>query len=483
MKRKRGEGHGRGGGAPIPHAGLPHGIRRAHDSAARHLGDALCLYESGRPQGAIPSAVLSIEESVKGICLAAARRRGRGASADEWRKLQDHKLKLQNAQRWVEEGLGWDCIVEASRLHISSASRPLFGARPVSKDGALAHMGDIYRATQGLQSIKKMASYDNWNAAHGAWDTFGHLPEGAQGALAVHVLHLASLYHDLLVHGAGGALGQPCAIACTGLGRVPGNPFVSASGGIILEAMLQTGTVAQQAYHVNRDIFLKCRRVALRHGDYHDAHPLVKAMSMAIRAHKEATDAKDGHYAYYADDSVQTYDGRATMFAFLIVSREGETLKLEKACINDEICDPHDSRIGAILETELAIDRLPGKEAPLSAYSEAFSSMGLKIRKLADEEICPALENARRMDENGQLACLPQGMVDSIRQATREGWDDLDPDVRVSIATMYVADPTVIVLSSHPDSVRKFKIRQAVWQTLCLQKAMHEGRAGPGGGP
>lgn len=479
MKRTRGAAHRRGGAAPIPHAKLPQGIRLSHDNAARHLGDALCLYDAKRPQGAIPSAVLSVEESIKGICLAASRRRGGGVPASEWRPLQDHRLRLLSAKRWVEEGLDRDCVAEACARHMRDPSRPPFGAGPAPETGAPDHLGRVYRATQGLQSIKKMAAYDAWNAAHGAWDTFGHLPEGAQEALAVNVLHLAALYHDLLVRGAGGSLGQPCAIACPGLRRMPGDPFVVASGGTILGAMLQTGTVAQQAYHVNRDTFLKCRRVALKHGDYHNAHPFVKAMTMAV---SERDKGREGRCAYYADDSVQTHGGRATMFAFLIVSMEGETLKLEKACINGEICDPHDSRLGAILETELVIDRLPGRDVPLSAFSEAFSRLGIGVRKLGDEEIGPALENARRMADNGQLAHFPQDMVDSIRNATVEGWDTLDSDVRNAVAIMHVADPTVVVLCSHPDSVRKYVVRQAIWQTMCLQKEIHGGRDAPKAG-
>lgn len=483
MERKRGARPQRDAAAPIPHDSLPQGIRRAHDSAARHLGDALCLYEAKRFQGAVTPAVLSIEESIKGICLAAARRRGGGVPADESLLLLGHGPKLLNARRWVGEGVGKDCVAEACARHIRATSIPLFGARPVSANGAMGHMDAVSRATQGLQSVKKMSAYDNWNAAHGAWDTFGHLSEDAQDALAVYILHLAALYHDLLVHGAGGSLGAPCAVACAGLAGMPGNPLAAASGGTILNAMLQTGTVAQQAYHTNRDVLLKCRRVALRHGDYHNAHPLVKAMSRAVRAHKEAKGAKYGYCAYYADDSVQTYGGRATMFALVIVSGEGNLLKLEKACINGEVCDPHDSRIAAILETELAIDRMPGKEAPLSAFSEAFSKLGIGVRKLGDGEIGPALENARRMAENGQLAYFPRDMVDAIRHATVEGWDGLDSDVRNAVAIMYVADPTVVVLCSHPDFVRKFQIRQTIWQTLCAPKATRGEGAVPGAGP
>jgi len=479
MKGKRRQGAGRDPNAFIPHSATPRGIRRAHDNAARHLEDALCLYGAKRYQGTIPSAVLSLEESIKGMCFAAAHRKGGGVPASEWRMLQDHKHRLRNAKRWAEE-LGKDAIVAACARHIHDTTYSLHGTRQASKGDALAHFDRVSMAASGLQSLKKMATYDNWNATHGAWDTFDHLQEREQDDLAVYVLSLAVLYHDLLVHGARGALEGPCARACGFLGTMPGNPFTAASGRIVLDAMLQTGTVAQHSYHVNKYIFLKCRRVALAHGDYHNAHPFVKTMSMALTATKEP---KDGHYAYYADDSAQTHDGKATMFAFLIVSKEGQLFRIEKVCINGEICDAHDSRIGAILDTELVIDRHRGPEAPLSALGEAFSQLGTAVRKLGDGEVGPALENARRMAGNGQLAHFPQDMVDSIRHATEGDWDGLDSGVRNAVAVLYVADPEVIVLSSHPDYVGKYKIRGTIWDILCSQKAIHEGKAMPWDNP
>jgi len=475
-KRRTGGHHGR----PIPRSKIPPGIRRAHDNAERHLGDALCLYKAKRFPSAIPSAVLSLEESIKGMCLAAAHRKGGGVPASEWSLLDSHKFKLQNARRWAENGLDRDALVAACERHIHNTAHPLFGARPVSEHDALRHIDYVSRATLGLQPIKKMSTYENWNAVHGAWDTFGHLPEDAQDSLAVYVMHLAVLYHDLLAHSSGGMLGPSCARACGGLERIPGNPFSAASGRIVLDAMLATGTAAQYAYHITQDIFLKCRRVALLHGDYDNLHPFVNAMTLALSMLKEE---QDGTYPCIATDASQTYGGNPMMWACLVVSREGGAVRFEELTINGDTCKAHDSRIGAILETELVIDRLPGSEAPLSAFSEAFSKLGIKVRKLKDEEAGLALENAQRMAENGQLAHFPPDMVDSIRHATREGWDELAPDIRSLIASMYVADPTVVVLSGYTDPIRKYKIRLGIWQTLCAQKAIHEGRASPWASP
>lgn len=475
-RRKKGRRHG----APIPHSEIPRGLRRIHENAARHFGDALCLYEAKRPQGAIPSLVLSIEESLKGMCLAAARRRGGGVPAHEWSRLQDHRFKLLNAKRWAEGSLDGEGLVRACARHIHGTAHPLFGKRPVSAGDALGHIADVSRTTLGLQSLKKMSTYDNWNAAHGAWDTFGHLPEDAQEALVAYVLRLAVLYHDLLVHGSGGVLGPPCAKTCACLSDAPGDQFSAASGRIILDAMLDTGTVAQFAYQITRNILLKGRRVALSHKDYDNLHPFVNAMTLALAVQKEKG---DGIYPCVSTDASQTYEGGVMMWACLVVSKEDNALKFEELTINGDVCKAYDSRIGAILDTELVIDRLPGKEAPLSAFSEAFSKLGIKVRKLRDEEIGFALENAHKMAKNGQLVHYPPDMVESITNATVDGWNDMDPDVRSVVASMYVADPTVVVLSGYTDPMRKYKIRVGVWQTLCAQKAIYEGRAAPRAGP
>ena len=142
-------------------------------------------------------------------------------------------------------------------------------------------------------------------------------------------------------------------------------------------------------------------------------HPIIKAIFLATSGITETSE--DGNYYGIADDSDQTYEGKPMMYSIAIVSKKEDVLTIEKITINEKEYSANDKIIEQILETETIIEKHAGKEIPLEKMHEAYSKIGMKLRKLKDSEIEETLSESKQIIEQNKFKASPE-MISKMKE-------------------------------------------------------------------
>ena len=81
----------------------------------------------------------------------------------------------------------------------------------------------------------------------------------------------------------------------------------------------------------------------------------------------------DGNYVGAADDADQTYSGKPRMVATAVIKKENKQLTIEEITINGNKHYTTDKIIEDIFETEIIIEKYPGKEILMENMHQAFA--------------------------------------------------------------------------------------------------------------
>ncbi len=465
-----------GGGTLIPCSKIPPCVRRVYGNGVRHFDDALCLYGARRMQGAIASLVLSVEEHLKGLYLAAAHRGGRGISDAEWGNLQEHDFKLHKVRPKVDRSLDREALVAACGQYALNTMDPLTAMRSADSASAARCNNEIAQITPTLRLLARACTYHNWSRKNSGWDTFGLLPEDAQGAIAVHVLHIAKFYRDLLLSSAGEWMGLPRHRAPDDTCQLPKSPLGSCTGRAFLKILQETRSVSSCAHEMTSRILDMCARAMPARVDDASLHPLVRAVRLCA---SEPPLPGNAVRTRTADDAAQTRDEPPAMRVSVSMSTQNGLRRIERVTINQTPCSVYDGRIPIVLAAEAVIGREPGPDVPLPALGELLSRLGITPYGFRDRDIWQALANARGMLDGGRLRGYPARIVDSIRSATVENWRGVDPQARHVMAALLVSDPTAIELGEPAGPMPKHMARRLVWDALCAQKSVYDGGGAP----
>ena len=104
------------------------------------------------------------------------------------------------------------------------------------------------------------------------------------------------------------------------------------------------------------------------------------------------------------------------MSSIAIVSKKEGVLTIEKITINEKEYSANDKIIEQILETETIIEKHAGKEIPLEKMHEAYSKIGMKLRKLKDSEIEEALSESKQIIEQNKFKASPE-MISKMKES------------------------------------------------------------------
>jgi len=200
---------GQGGAAPpvfMGRAGMRAGATCAQRDARRLLEDALLLYGRGRFRGAIRLAVLSIEESLKGISLGIELAGQETLTREKWESLKRHGYKLRHVPGLIASGVEDGCR-DGARAH---GAREVWDARAGGQ--AIARVCTVRNAlrtkwlVRNLHHVKEMCMYEEWDGG-GSMRRAWNLDDGESGDVATFVLELARLHYEMLREGVAFALG------------------------------------------------------------------------------------------------------------------------------------------------------------------------------------------------------------------------------------------------------------------------------------
>ena len=117
---------------------------------------------------------------------------------------------------------------------------------------------------------------------------------------------------------------------------------------------------------------------------------------------------------------IQTHEGKPMMRCVSIINKNDKIAKIERIMINRNEYSINDKIIQQILKTELVIDTQMGKEISLEKNPSCLFQIGLKIRKLRDNEIKPAIDNAISMIDEGKMEGITDKVKAQIKLTTKQ---------------------------------------------------------------
>lgn len=471
-----------------PHVGV--GMYLILKNSKRLFDDAKFLYDGKRFHNAIPLFIISIEESLKAHEISNKLRKRQSISNDEWSKLQDHKHKLNFVPNFMIENL--ENMSEEELVKIAKETQTEqyipYLRQIIQKNKAEA------KITSQLQFLKEKCLYQNWNKEFCEWDEFDHLSVEQQEDLAffimkraekhLHELHFGIEFAVNVIRRDGGTLTELIHpkynefreiknfdTKLDNIDSLIGDFPKYHRGEKIMESLLAKKAFGVVDQIISNSIIKKCLNLVQKDDlDNWYPHPIIKAIFIATSGITK--NSEDGNYYGISGDADQTYSGESMMTAIAIVSKKENIIKIEKLVINDKEYDINDKIIEQILETEIVIEKHSGKEIPLEKMHEAYSKIGMKVRKLRDSEIESALTGINTKIDEGTLRGVSDDIISKIRSTTKDNWEKLDPNVRSIIAMglpTYEPENNTMIMTGYIDPIPKFKVRGLLHETLVMQ--------------
>lgn len=469
------------------------GMYLSRQNAKRQFDDAKFLYNNSKFQSAIPIFILSLEEALKSHELSIKFRKQQHISKKDWVNLQQHKHKLNYIA---------DFVIENMESMNDETAKDI--AKELGQEEFLSHRSEILNLNKGEKSItihfqflKERCLYQNWNEEFKEWDDFEHLDSNQKENLAYFVMKRAEIqlgqldlaielsvrvirrdwfmikdlefpkYNDLR---------DPKNFETKIDHNIVDDYFKYHKGLGILESLIVKKAFAVIDQIQTHGLIGKCLKLAKKSGpDNWCPHPAIKSIFLAMAIMGKA--GKDGKYAGLSGDGDQTISGNPIMYSMSGVSIQKGILKVDVIMINGENYSADDKIIEQILQTEMIIDAIPGKTIPLEKMHAALAEVGLKMRKLKDIEIEPAIKNAISMVEHGHYQGISDEIMQKIKQVTKKNWDYQDPTLRSMIGSAFarniVKDENTIIMTGQYDPLEKFKVRGMILQMLLSRNELN----------
>jgi len=182
---------------PIDPVSAYAGVLGTRGNARRLFNDALLLHGRERFRGAIPLAILAIEESLKGVELGASFRRLRDIPIEEQKWMTSHKHKLGHVPGRDVEIMEDELMRDFHAVLVREGKAPHEGGRPVSLENIAEGTRRRRDLVKNLQHVKEMCVYEGWDAEAGSWRSLDIDDDEAE-ALSVFVLAIAMEHYDEL---------------------------------------------------------------------------------------------------------------------------------------------------------------------------------------------------------------------------------------------------------------------------------------------
>ena len=469
------------------------GVYLTRKNAKRVFTDAKFLYDNQQFQSAIPLFIISIEESLKAQELSIKFEKKQAITQKDWSNLQNHKYKLSH---------NYDFMIENIESANDQTTKEI--ARELGHKNMLQYKSDILdfllvqkSHMSQFQFLKEKCLYQNWNKEFSEWDGFDYITSGQKEDLAYYIMKQAEIQLKLLELSIEMAvyvirrdsfmikdlefptyneLRHPQDFETKSAPNSIDDYFKYYRGLKIFESLIMKKSFAIIDQIITHELIRKCLKlIPTNNLDDWYPHPMIKSIYFAMAALREGS--KDGNYTGYSDDADQTHDGKPMMYCASIINKNDKIAKIERIMINGNEYSINDKIIHQILKMELVIDTQIGKEISLEKTHLAYSKIGLKIRKLRDNEIKPAIDNAISMIDEGKMERITDKVKAQIKLTTKQNWNDQDVMIRSIIGSCFasniVRDQNTLVMTGHYDPLEKFKVRGMILQILILRNDMN----------
>lgn len=202
----RRQGRGAGPEWHISPAYVRRGAVYAQVDARRMLESALLLFGKKRFRGAIRLAILSIEESLKGVSLRVAAGEQRALTDEDWRRLMDHWHKLVDIPVMMAAGAERDVAVGARTHVVREVWEASTGRQAIARVCTVGNARLVQGLVSNLQRVKEMCTYEECDLGRSMQGTWG-MDDAESESVAALVLELARVHCEMLRGGTAFALG------------------------------------------------------------------------------------------------------------------------------------------------------------------------------------------------------------------------------------------------------------------------------------
>ena len=475
------------------HMGI--GMYYCLENTKRHFKDGKILYDCKKFQSAIPIFIICIEEAFKTIELATKLRKRESMSKRDWKNLQDHNHKLNHMNDQSIEIL--DKMPNDDREELKKT----VGINKIDVDRLVNGFKFEKIIISNLQRLKERCLYQNWIEKQNDWDDFTDIKLEHKEDLAYYIMEQASTHVTKMHYSIEHAINVMRRNGAT-LDATPYPTYTEYRKEKDYETKIFNLIMDDQPkYDRGRNIMLgfikfkiinavdvistdkiikKWIKIMKENNNFEYLHPLINAVFMGIAS---TENKPDGIYLGVAGDADQTYGGKPMMSAIAVIKKENSQLTIEEVTINGNKHYTTDKIIEQIFDTEIIIEKYPGKEILMENMHQAFAEIGFKIHKATTDEIESALVKCKKMIKAGEIESVlvefknmikfgdQKNIITKIDNAKKENWEDLDPEIRLLI---YVIggpvnfDPKTILMPLRVESLRKFKVRNIVYNTLKL---------------
>ena len=469
------------------------GMYLVRQNANKIFQDAKFLYDNQRFQTAIPIFVNSIEESLKSQEMAIKFGKKQSISSNEWDKLRLHKHKLTHIANFVIENT--ESMSDETTKNVSKELG--FDEKMFEHRNEIIVINKGEKNTESyFQKLKEFCLYQNWNVEFKEWDEFDRLKSEQKEDLAYYIMKKAEIHlHQLdmgiemevyvirrdffmikdLEFPTYNELREPKNFE-TRAYALELDHFKFHRGLRILESLMIKKAFAVIDQIMTMDLIKSINLPSMEDIDNWEPHPIVRAIFVANTSQGK----EDGNYAGVSRDADLTKSGEPQMLTFVGINKKDGITTIEKIMINGNEFSVNDKVIEQIMKTETVIDAHPGKEIPLEKMHQALAKIGLKMRKLRDNEIQPAIDNAlSMMDSDWKIEGITEEIIEQIKSVTKQNWENADPNIRAMISSFYgrhiIKDEDTIVMSGPYDPIEKFKVRGMIYQMLMSRNEMNIG--------
>ena len=470
------------------HVGL--GMYYCLKNTKRHFEDGKILYDCKKFQSAIPIFIICIEEAFKTIEFATKFRKFESMSKIDWKNLQDHNHKLNYMNDQSIEILD----------KMPNDDREKLKKTVINDQIDFDRLIDEFKFEKiiiaNLQRLKERCLYQNWVKKENNWDDFTDLKLEHKEDLAYYIMEQAHMYLSKMHYSIEHAINIIRRNDIV-LDDAPYPTYTEYRQVEDYETKIYNIVIDEQSkYHRGRNIMLgfikfkiinavdiintdkiikKLRKIMKENNNCQYLHPLINAVFIGMTITKNKP---DGNYVGVADDADQTYSGKPRMVATAVIKKENKQLTIEEITINGNKHYTTDKIIEDIFETEIIIEKYPGKEILMENMHQAFAKIGFKIHKATTDEIESALSKCKKMIKTGEIESALFGFKNTIKSeerkdiitkidnAKKENWENLDAKIRSSIYAIGGPnnfDSKTIPMSLRVESLRKFKVRNIIY--------------------
>lgn len=476
--------------------------------ALRTYDDAKFMYDNSKFTSSIVHSITTIEESQKAIELAVKMRKRQTITKELWSRMKTHKHKLTSSKKFILETLE-----KESQSNLQKISKKLPPeAQKLSIDGLKKIVKNENHVYAFFQKIKEKCQYLDWDEQTNSWDDFDNLDESKRQDVSYYFVMTAAselnycqncIEHAINVMRRDGLKGfayntdpektiltyseyrDPKDFDCIKKPDVPitniDETRYSRGHEIVKKFIAIRGSINELHQAYTGDLLRNVLILLNKQSDFEVyPHPIIRAAMLCLSMTKNEYEQNPQSFdtekrmSGLSGDAEETSSGKPTMIAMCIVSCEKGQYTIESFVINEKVYASHHKIIEGILKTEQVIERYKGKTIPLDVVHEAFSKIGIKLRRLKDTEIKDAIAMAKNAVIKNSIENLSDDMKKNILQATETNWTRLSPSIRSIIGTIYlrpVITPRTMPMTEYYDPMEKFKVRGLIYETIVANES------------